>query len=119
MRLKRPLLLALDEVADIAPIRSLPRLLSEGIQQGIVPVLREMSQARARWGEHETATMWSTPALRLVLAGVAILTRRSDGPDCLCARGGGLGHSGRCLSAARPRPNTSRKLIRASWVVAP
>ncbi len=37
-RLERPLLLALDEVANIAPIRSLPRLLSEGIQQGIVPV---------------------------------------------------------------------------------
>jgi type IV secretory pathway TraG/TraD family ATPase VirD4 len=66
-------LLALDEVANIAPIRSLPRLLSEGIQQGIVPVLgvQDMSQAHARWGEHETATMWSTPALRLVLAGVA------------------------------------------------
>ncbi len=72
-RLERPLLLALDEVANIAPIRSLPRLLSEGIQQGIVPVLgvQDMSQARARWGEHETATMWSTPALRLILAGVA------------------------------------------------
>jgi type IV secretion system protein VirD4 len=72
-RLERPLLLALDEVANIAPIRSLPRLLSEGIQQGIVPVLgvQDMSQARARWGEHDTATMWSTPALRLVLAGVA------------------------------------------------
>lgn len=72
-RLEKPLLLALDEVANIAPIRSLPRLLSEGIQQGIVPVLgvQDMSQARARWGEHETATMWSTPALRLVLAGVA------------------------------------------------
>jgi type IV secretion system protein VirD4 len=72
-RLKDPLLLALDEVANIAPIRSLPRLLSEGIQQGIVPVLgvQDMSQARARWGEHETATMWSTPTLRLVLAGVA------------------------------------------------
>lgn len=72
-RLERPLLLALDEVANIAPIRSLPRLLSEGIQQGIVPMLgvQDMSQARARWGEHETATMWLTPALRLVLAGVA------------------------------------------------
>jgi type IV secretory pathway TraG/TraD family ATPase VirD4 len=31
-RLEAPLLLALDEVANIAPIRSLPRLLSEGIQ---------------------------------------------------------------------------------------
>ncbi len=48
-RLQDPLLLALDEVANIAPIRSLPRLLSEGIQQGIVPVLglQDMSQARA------------------------------------------------------------------------
>ncbi|MGH2879969.1 MAG: type IV secretory system conjugative DNA transfer family protein [Solirubrobacteraceae bacterium] len=72
-RLDRSLLLALDEVANIAPIQSLPRLLSEGIQQGIVPVLgvQDLSQVRARWGEHETATMWSTPALRLVLAGLA------------------------------------------------
>jgi len=72
-RLEPPLLLALDEVANIAPIRSLPRLLSEGIQQGIVPLLgvQDMSQVRARWGEHEAATMWSTAALRLVLAGVA------------------------------------------------
>jgi type IV secretion system protein VirD4 len=72
-RLERPLLLALDEVANIAPIRSLPRLLSEGIQQGIVPLLgvQDMSQVRSRWGEHETSTMWSTPALRLVLAGLA------------------------------------------------
>ena len=72
-RLERSLLLALDEVANIAPIENLPRLLSEGIQQGIVPVLgvQDLSQVRARWGEHETATMWSTPALRLVLAGLA------------------------------------------------
>lgn len=72
-RLERPLLLALDEVANIAPIRSLPRLLSEGIQQGLVPLIgvQDMSQVRGRWGEHEAATMWSTPALRLVLAGLA------------------------------------------------
>lgn len=72
-RLEKPLLLALDEVANIAPIRSLPKLLSEGIQQGLVPLLgvQDMSQVRSRWGEHETATMWSTPALRLVLAGIA------------------------------------------------
>lgn len=72
-RLEQPLLLALDEVANIAPIRSLPRLLSEGIQQGIVPMLgvQDMSQVRGRWGEHDTATMWSTPALRLILAGLA------------------------------------------------
>ncbi|MHB1809136.1 MAG: type IV secretory system conjugative DNA transfer family protein, partial [Solirubrobacteraceae bacterium] len=72
-RLDPPLLLALDEVANIAPIRNLPRLLSEGIQQGIVPVLgvQDMSQLRSKWGEHDAATMWSTPALRLILPGIA------------------------------------------------
>ena len=49
---ERPcVLFALDEVANIAPLPSLPRLVSTGSGQGcqIVAVLQDFSQARARW----------------------------------------------------------------------
>jgi len=47
-----PTLLALDEVANIAPIPDLPALLSEGAGQGllIMACLQDLSQARGRWG---------------------------------------------------------------------
>lgn len=47
-----PLLLAGDEIANIAPLRSLPRLLSEGPGRGIQGALclQDSSQATARWG---------------------------------------------------------------------
>lgn len=47
-----PLLLALDEVANIAPIPNLPQLVSEGGGQGMLTLacLQDLSQARARWG---------------------------------------------------------------------
>ena len=43
--------LALDEVANIAPLHSLPRLVSAGGGQGvqILAVLQDLSQAKARW----------------------------------------------------------------------
>lgn len=47
-----PLLIAGDEIANIAPIASLPQLLSEGPGRGIQGVLclQDASQAMARWG---------------------------------------------------------------------
>ncbi|MGO9344249.1 MAG: type IV secretory system conjugative DNA transfer family protein [Acidimicrobiales bacterium] len=47
-----PLLLALDEVANIAPLPNLPELVSEGGGQGVLTLacLQDLSQARARWG---------------------------------------------------------------------
>ena len=47
-----PTLLALDEVANIAPIPDLPAMLSEGAGQGLVVLacLQDLSQARSRWG---------------------------------------------------------------------
>jgi type IV secretion system protein VirD4 len=47
-----PVLLALDELANIAPLRDLPALVSEGGSQGLVTLacLQDLSQARARWG---------------------------------------------------------------------
>jgi len=47
-----PVLLALDEVANVAPLPDLPAIVSEGGSQGLVTLacLQDLSQARARWG---------------------------------------------------------------------
>lgn len=47
-----PVVLALDEVANIAPIPDLPSLVSEGGGQGLLTMacLQDLSQARVRWG---------------------------------------------------------------------
>jgi len=48
-----PVLLALDEVANIAPLPELPAIVAEGGGQGLVTLacLQDLSQARARWGQ--------------------------------------------------------------------
>jgi len=48
-----PLLLCLDEVANIAPIHDLPALVSEAGGQGlhVMACLQDLSQARERWGD--------------------------------------------------------------------
>lgn len=47
-----PVVLALDEVANIAPLPDLPAVVSEGGGQGVVTLacLQDLSQARGRWG---------------------------------------------------------------------
>ena len=49
-----PVVLALDEVANIAPIPDFPSMISEGGGQGLVTVacLQDLSQARSRWPDH-------------------------------------------------------------------
>jgi type IV secretory pathway TraG/TraD family ATPase VirD4 len=48
-----PVVLALDEVANIAPIPDLPAMVAEGGSQGLVTLacLQDLSQGRARWGD--------------------------------------------------------------------
>lgn len=48
--------LALDEVANIAPLHNLPRLVSAGSGQGVqvMAVLQDLSQAKARWQEQSS-----------------------------------------------------------------
>jgi len=48
-----PVVFALDEVANIAPLPDLPSIVSEGGSQGLVTLacFQDLSQARARWGE--------------------------------------------------------------------
>jgi type IV secretion system protein VirD4 len=47
-----PLLVVLDELANIAPLPYLPEMVSEGGSQGLqtLACLQDLSQARARWG---------------------------------------------------------------------
>jgi type IV secretion system protein VirD4 len=49
-----PVLLALDELANIAPIPDLPSMISEGGGQGVLTLacLQDLSQARHRWPDH-------------------------------------------------------------------
>lgn len=49
---RSPVVLALDEVANIAPVPDLPAMVSEGGSQGVVTLacLQDLSQARSRWG---------------------------------------------------------------------
>lgn len=48
---RRSMLMALDEVANIAPLPNLPRLVSAGGGQGcqVLAVLQDLSQAKQRW----------------------------------------------------------------------
>jgi type IV secretion system protein VirD4 len=48
-----PLVLALDEVTNIAPIPDLPAMVSEGGGQGLstMACIQDLSQARQRWGQ--------------------------------------------------------------------
>jgi type IV secretion system protein VirD4 len=72
-RLDPPLLLLLDEAANIAPIPSLPSLLSDGGGSGIttVAVLQSLAQARGRWGDAHAETMWDAATIKVVLGGLA------------------------------------------------
>ncbi len=49
---RAPVVLALDEVANIAPVPDLPSMVSEGGSQGVATLacLQDLSQARVRWG---------------------------------------------------------------------
>jgi type IV secretion system protein VirD4 len=69
-----PLLLALDEVANIAPLPDLPAIVSEGGGQGLVTMacLQDLSQARQRWGAAADGFL-SLFGTKVVLPGIADL----------------------------------------------
>jgi len=72
-RLDPPVLLALDEIGNLAPLPSLPVLMAEGGGTGIttMPVLQSLSQARAKWGEHAASTIWDASIVKVVLGGAS------------------------------------------------
>lgn len=72
-RLDPPVLLLLDEAANIAPLPSLPNLLADGGGSGIttVAVLQSLAQARARWGPHAADALWDAATTKVLLGGLA------------------------------------------------
>lgn len=70
-RLDPPLLLALDEIGNLAPLPSLPTLMAEGGGTGIttMPVLQSLAQARQKWGENEAGAIWGAAIVKLILGG--------------------------------------------------
>ncbi|MET7399249.1 type IV secretory system conjugative DNA transfer family protein [Dactylosporangium sp. NPDC005572] len=71
-RLTDPLLLALDEVADIAPLRSLPSLVSEG-GAGVVTLwaAQSLAQLRARYGVDEQQALLTATTAKLIYGGLS------------------------------------------------
>ncbi len=74
-----PTLLALDEVANIAPLPDLPSMVSEGAGQGLLTLacLQDLSQARVRWGVAADGFL-SLFGTTVVLRGIADTTTLRD-----------------------------------------
>lgn len=72
-RLSPPMLLSLDEVANIAPLPTLPHLVTDGGGSGIATmvVLQSLAQARARWGPEHAQTIWEGSACKVILGGLS------------------------------------------------
>jgi type IV secretory pathway TraG/TraD family ATPase VirD4 len=68
---RAPLLLVLDELANIAPLHDLPTLVAEGGSQGVVTLacLQDLSQARARW-DREADGFLSLFGTKLIFPGI-------------------------------------------------
>lgn len=79
-RLDPPLLLALDEIGNLSPLPSLPVLMAEGGGTGIttMPVLQSLSQARARWGDHNAGAIWDASIVKVVLGGASVAKDLQD-----------------------------------------
>jgi len=72
-RMDPPLLLALDEIGNLAPLPSLPMLMAEGGGTGIttMPVLQSLAQAREKWGEQNASAIWDASIVKILLGGAS------------------------------------------------
>ncbi len=72
-RLDPPMLLALDEIANLSPLPSLPTLMAEGGGSGIttMPVLQSLAQARDKWSENQAAAIWDASIAKIILGGAS------------------------------------------------
>jgi type IV secretory pathway TraG/TraD family ATPase VirD4 len=66
-------MMVLDEAANIAPLPTLPSLLSDGGGSGIqvLFVLQSLAQGRHRWSEAEMDAMWDASTIKVILPGMA------------------------------------------------
>jgi type IV secretory pathway TraG/TraD family ATPase VirD4 len=99
-----PLLLVLDELANIAPLHDLPTLVAEGGSQGVVTLacLQDLAQARARW-DREADGFLSLFGTKLVFPGIgdtrtleaiSLLAGEHEVPTTSVTRGGRTGGLG-------------------------
>jgi type IV secretion system protein VirD4 len=67
-----PLLLALDEAANVAPLPNLDEIASTGPGQGVqlLTVLQNLSQAQDRWGKDRAETIIANHRARLFTSGI-------------------------------------------------
>ena len=72
-RLDPPLLLALDEIGNLAPLPSLPTLMAEGGGTGIttLPVLQSLAQAREKWSDNAAGAIWDASIVKIILGGAS------------------------------------------------
>lgn len=72
-RMDPALLLALDEIGNLAPLPALPVLMAEGGGTGIttLPVLQSLAQAREKWGENNAGALWDSSIVKIVLGGAS------------------------------------------------
>lgn len=72
-RLNPPLLLALDEIGNLAPLPSLPTLMAEGGGTGIttMPVLQSLAQAREKWSDNAAGAIWDASIVKIILGGAS------------------------------------------------
>jgi type IV secretory pathway TraG/TraD family ATPase VirD4 len=72
-RLAPPLHLMLDEVANIAPLPSLPSLLSDGAGAGIpvTAVIQSPAQLQERWGDRAAQALWDNATCKILFGGSA------------------------------------------------
>ncbi|GAA1456190.1 type IV secretory system conjugative DNA transfer family protein [Nocardiopsis exhalans] len=72
-RLRNPLLLALDEVANIAPLPSLPALVSEGGGRGVITLwaAQSLAQLRARYGADEQQAILTATTAKIIYGGMS------------------------------------------------
>jgi type IV secretory pathway TraG/TraD family ATPase VirD4 len=79
-RLDPPLTVELNEVAHIAPLPNLPAYMGDsgGFSIALHVYLQSLSQARARWGDHEAMIMWDNAALRIIMGGAGNINDLED-----------------------------------------
>lgn len=71
-RLDPPLVVVLDEAANVARISDLPLLYSHFGSRGILPItiLQSYAQGRAVWGDGGMKSLWSAATVKLIGAGM-------------------------------------------------
>ena len=91
----RPLLLAIDEAAHIAPLRHLDEVLSKAAGEGVMPLLvwQSISQIQKIYGRAAAATVLANTWAKMYLPGI-------DDPETLRAISGAVGTD---MYAARTR----------------